>query len=363
MTIEKINSVQTSTPQLQTSFKRENIQTAPAQKGKTKDVITTLSVLAAIGAASIALYEHRNTKEAVEKAVKKAEEEAKKKIEEAEQKAKQTVEDVDRKIKEAVDNAKKEFETEKEPKNTEPKILQGKPVETEIKPDDTFVVNKEAEEVKQKAKQVAINTAEDALSIEYRGLNEVERLIIERDALAAQKYGKKQSEARLVEVKERLEELGAKENPVEYTPEITTRIEIAKANIEKEHWQSVVEQYIEYKNDVIKAMEAKEIKPLELSEEEEKLQYEYASSLQEAQRQLDKHDMEWHQRFSDRAQKALQKLKEKNKEPLNFESADMQLQYKLLGINNSIRNYQGYADKMAEKTEKLIENLKEILGN
>ena len=87
------------------------VQQTPKSSGS---MITTLSVLAAIGLAGVAIYEHKNAKKAVEEANNKAEKAA---------------QDVENKIKEAVDKFKNEYEknvkssgskTEKE--NTENKL-------------------------------------------------------------------------------------------------------------------------------------------------------------------------------------------------------------------------------------------------
>ena len=742
MTVEKINAVQTELPQVQTDFKEESVQTAPVSKGSSKDVVTTLSVLAALGAAGIAIYKHKNSKKAVEDAVKKAEEEAKKKLEEAEQKAKQeaqkkieeaeqkakaAVEEVDKKIKEAVDKAKKEFETEKgadtskpkkpkkkstksetgsdkktsvkkyftekfgkvksffshkktektpetkpehkktrvriwsrpeeepaaevkgekigftkrvtdffaglkdkfkfTPKATKPegaeeakekvskiKVLKNQAYaaannakiyvaekwnkflglfrrkkhaepNVEIKTDvdkyfddgakegleylekqekelknikrDSDLVNsfwlvgkhqqktkeyqklfdehfeKQGEEIKQgiKAKlsgktdyaaqsnsfikepmtqaehdelQAFYDTfanygteltkaykgikfpdvttvseenlvaeynalskivkglpVEDATSqrfmevkgelfnhrgyrfqdgrlskvvktvpkavekpveneqhelqeqgkklkqsleeqldgrgklvpetprkhnaryhnklqkeydkalgvkevlpLEYRGLNEVERLYIERDALSAQNYGEDRAEARILEIVKRLEDLGVKENPIKKeTPEIVTRTAIVREKAERDYWQSLVENRIKELEAMLKDMEAKGIKPLELDEKEAGLQYAYAKNIKAAQYQYKKNDMEWFQRFSESANKILEKLKEMGKEPLNFESPEMEQQYELMELKDRISKYGEYAAEMDAKAQELTKKLEEMIKN
>ena len=116
MSVEKIDaskSVQV-TPIIEKQIEKEE-STVPKTSGSNKDVVTVLSVLAAIGAAGVAIYEHKNTK----KMVKEAEEKAKKKIEEAEEKAKKAAEDVEKKIQEAVEKIKNEYEkTDKTPETT-----------------------------------------------------------------------------------------------------------------------------------------------------------------------------------------------------------------------------------------------------
>lgn len=117
MTIEKINVAQPITSTQNIAFKEEDTEQVTAKpSNNSKDVITLLSVLATLGAAGIAVYKHKNAKDAI----KKAEEEAKKKVEEAENKAKKAAEDVEKKIQEAVDKAKEEFKKEKQPANNKP---------------------------------------------------------------------------------------------------------------------------------------------------------------------------------------------------------------------------------------------------
>lgn len=118
MTVEKINGTETTPIISKQDFKEDEPKAAVKTAGSTKDVVTALSVLAAFGAAGVAVYKHKNAKDAI----KKAETEAKKKIKEAEEQAKKAAEETDKKIQEAVEKAKQEFENKK-PKS----IPEGKP--------------------------------------------------------------------------------------------------------------------------------------------------------------------------------------------------------------------------------------------
>ena len=118
MTVEKINMAPSTSANTAETKKEEAVKPQISKsKGSTKDVVAVLSALSAISCAGIAIYKHKNAKEAI----KKAEEEAKKKIVEAEEKAKKATEEAkkiaeetDKKIKEAVENVKKELNEAKE---------------------------------------------------------------------------------------------------------------------------------------------------------------------------------------------------------------------------------------------------------
>ena len=52
----------------------------------------------------------------------------------------------------------------------------------------------------------------------------------------------------------------------------------------------------------------------------------------------------------------MQELKEKNIELLSFESADMQLQYKLMSKKDEIRCFHKYAAEMTKKLKEIRES-------
>ena len=106
MTVEKINSVQPYSAAQFPEVQQTETPTARKSSGSSKDVVTVLSVLAALGAAGVAIYKHNNAKKMIEEA-KAA---AKKEIEEAENKAKQAAEETENKVKEAVEKVKNEYE-------------------------------------------------------------------------------------------------------------------------------------------------------------------------------------------------------------------------------------------------------------
>ena len=114
---------------------------------------------------------------------------------------------------------------------------------------------------------------------------------------------------------------------------------------------------------MLKDMEAKGIKPLELDEKEAGLQYEYAKNIKAAQYQYKKNDMEWFQRFSESANKILEKLKEMGKEPLKFESPEMEQQYELMELKDRISKYSKYAAEMDAKAQELTKKLEEMIKN
>ena len=107
MAVEKISSVQ-QVQVVPVQEKQTEEQTPVVQKssGSSKDVVTALSILAALGAAGVAIYKHNNAKKMVEE----AQNAAKKKVEEAEDKVKKAAEETENKIKEAVDKVRKEYE-------------------------------------------------------------------------------------------------------------------------------------------------------------------------------------------------------------------------------------------------------------
>ena len=147
MAVEKINGIQ----QVQITPITEKPEIKEEERviqntGSSKNVVTALSVLAALGAAGVAIYKHKNTKKAVEE----AENAAKKKIEEAEAKAKQAAEDTEKKIQEAVDKVKQEYE----------KLIKKTPEEAENKsePVSTKKVNKKKNKNKNNTEKVSGTT-------------------------------------------------------------------------------------------------------------------------------------------------------------------------------------------------------------
>ena len=107
MAVEKINGAQQiQIAPVQEKQAEEQTQVVQKSSGSSKDVVTALSILAALGAAGVAIYKHKNAKKMVEE----AEAAAKKKIEEAEEKVKKAAEENENKIKEAVDKVKSEYE-------------------------------------------------------------------------------------------------------------------------------------------------------------------------------------------------------------------------------------------------------------
>ena len=147
MTVEKINSLQPTVNNLSFKQEEEIQQSITQSKGSTKDVVTALSVLGAIGAAGIAIFKHKSSKEAL----KKLEQETKQKIAEAEEKAKKAAEDVEKKIQEAVEQAKADFKKSAE----EVKQTDTKPNTTE-KVKIVYVPTKEVPQVKPKINETAL---------------------------------------------------------------------------------------------------------------------------------------------------------------------------------------------------------------
>ena len=111
MPVEKINVSQPvqSVPIVE---KETEDYDKPTQRtsGSSKDVVTALSALAAVGAAGVAVYKHKEAK----KLVADAENAAKKQIEEANAKLKKAEEEIEKKIKDAVDKVKEEYEKKTE---------------------------------------------------------------------------------------------------------------------------------------------------------------------------------------------------------------------------------------------------------
>ena len=119
MTIEKINNVQPIQTIQNTERQTEEEPVVQQPAGNTKEIVTVLSVLSAIGAAGVAIYKHKNAKKMIEQ----AEMEAKKKVDEAEEKVKQAAEETEKKIKEAVDKVRNEYEKTKEKADDLPKSV------------------------------------------------------------------------------------------------------------------------------------------------------------------------------------------------------------------------------------------------
>lgn len=148
MTIEKINSTQpihtTPIPEIPEENKKQEVQKT---SGSSKDIVTALSVLAAIGAAGVAVYKHKNAKKLVEEAenkakkkIEEAENTAKAKIEEAENMVKKAAEDNEQKVKDAVEKITSEYEQHiKKPENNQKKSVENTTAENQN--DTRFIIN------------------------------------------------------------------------------------------------------------------------------------------------------------------------------------------------------------------------------
>ncbi len=161
MAVEKINSVQqVQIAPAQEKQAEEQVHVVQKSSGSSKDVVTALSILAALGAAGIAIYKHNNAKKMVEEA-KAA---AKKEIEEAENKAKQAAEETENKIKEAVEKVRNEYE--KIDKKTDQTSKSGKNKKKKAK------VNKGGEVEKTAPKVLEGGVRDDSLNKVFKPLQE-----------------------------------------------------------------------------------------------------------------------------------------------------------------------------------------------
>ena len=161
MAVEKINSVQqVQIAPAQEKQAEEQVHVVQKSSGSSKDVVTALSILAALGAAGIAIYKHNNAKKMVEEA-KAA---AKKEIEEAENKAKQAAEETENKIKEAVEKVRNEYE--KIDKKTDQTSKSGKNKKKKAK------VNKGGEVEKIAPKVLEGGVRDDSLNKVFKPLQE-----------------------------------------------------------------------------------------------------------------------------------------------------------------------------------------------
>ena len=343
MSIEKINVSQPIIHNSPIAFKGGDEKTVAKQSsGNTKDIITALSVLAAVGAAGVAIFKHKSAKDAI----KKAEDEAKKKIEEAEEKAKKAVEEAEKKIKEAEEKAKKvEEENKKTIDEAEEKVENGKGKTEQI-------VN-EAEE-----KKVIETIYED---MEYQGLSKAEQIYIEMQANIKQAYGR--NDERINELAQQLKEMNHGSTLLinENTPEMTARIDVAAEKIERDYWQKAKEHSIEEKDIIVASLSNKGWKPIEITPEEAELQDTYAKYLAYSKSAAKKDDMEWAGKWKQKAETIRTKLKEMDKEPFNLESEEMHLQLEYIQNERLIKQYSEWIEEQNKKIENAYATLKEIL--
>ena len=136
MTIEKVNSITPIDYKANVGEKTE-VQKVKSKNKSKADVITYLSMLAAVGAAGVAIVQHKNSKEAL----KKLEKETQNKISEAEEKAKKAAEDVEKKIQNAVEKTKEDLTKKfEEQKTIEQKQLEANVEKSQLKKDDVKIV-------------------------------------------------------------------------------------------------------------------------------------------------------------------------------------------------------------------------------
>ena len=343
MSIEKINASQPIIHNSPIAFKGGDEKTVAKQSsGNTKDIITALSVLAAVGAAGVAIFKHKSAKDAI----KKAEDEAKKKIEEAEEKVKKAVEEAEKKIKEAEEKAKKvEEENKKTIDEAEEKAENGK--------EKTEQIINEAKEKK------AIETIYE--DMEYQGLSKPEQIYIELQANTKQAYGR--NDERINELAQQLKEMnhGSTQLINENTPEITARIDVAAEKIERDYWQERVNKSIEKQNKIAELLDNKGWKPIEITSEEAELQVKYAGYLESSKSCAEKGDMEWAEKWKQSAEIARTKLKAMGKEPFNLESEEMQLQLAYVQNKRLIKKYRDWVEEQNQKIEIAYATLKEVL--
>ena len=203
----------------------------------------------------------------------------------------------------------------------------------------------------------------DSINIEFDGLSEVDKLLIEREGLKSAGHNDSSIRNRIAEIDNQLSLMGKKDAILEQNEANLIRIEIVSDKTRAEGWKKLLSQDLETESKLLQEMEEFGIKPLEMSNEEMFLQGRYLRDQRSLQYYKNQNNTDMINQYEKNLKQDIKDLEQIGKKPIELTSEEIKLQTELIEIKYVITRDKSYIEDYEKRYSESVEKLKNLLKN